>query len=236
MKKIFLSLVLICTTIIAVNAQNLQEVVYFKNGSAVRGVIIEQTPNKLLKIQTSDGSISVYKMSDISKITKESNLNATRSQTDGLLSSNDKGIQSGYKGFVDFGYAFGTGDFGVDRIEFLTSHGVQFNPYIFAGLGAGINYYTDGELVGVPVFADIKGTFIKGNITPFIDLKIGYSFVDVEGFYMNPSIGCRFGVGKTSGLNISLGYVMQKLEYYSYYYGSGNVTCGGISLKFGIDF
>ena len=47
------------------------DVVYLKNGSVIRGMIIEQTPNVSLKIQTKDGSIFVYKMEDVEKMTKE---------------------------------------------------------------------------------------------------------------------------------------------------------------------
>jgi hypothetical protein len=47
------------------------DVVYIKNGSVIKGMIIEQTPNVSLKIQTRDGSIFVYKMDEVEKITKE---------------------------------------------------------------------------------------------------------------------------------------------------------------------
>ncbi len=55
--------------------QDLIDVVYLKNGSIIRGIIIEQVPNVSLKIQTSDGSIFFYKMDEIEKITKEKPLN-----------------------------------------------------------------------------------------------------------------------------------------------------------------
>lgn len=47
------------------------DVVYLKNGSVVAGTIIEQIPNETLKIQTKDGSVFVYQMSDVSRMTKE---------------------------------------------------------------------------------------------------------------------------------------------------------------------
>ena len=47
------------------------DVVYIKNGSIIRGVIIEQIPNVQIKIQTKDGSVFVYKMDEIEKMTKE---------------------------------------------------------------------------------------------------------------------------------------------------------------------
>lgn len=51
--------------------QTLQDVVYLKNGSIIRGIIIEQVPNQSLKIQTNDGNIFVYKIDEVDKITKE---------------------------------------------------------------------------------------------------------------------------------------------------------------------
>jgi hypothetical protein len=49
----------------------LQDVIYLKNGSIVRGVIIEQIPNESLKIQTKDGNVFVYKIDEVMKMTKE---------------------------------------------------------------------------------------------------------------------------------------------------------------------
>lgn len=47
------------------------EVLYLKNGSIIRGMILEQIPNVQVKIQTSDGSVFVYTMDQVLKITKE---------------------------------------------------------------------------------------------------------------------------------------------------------------------
>ena len=47
------------------------DVVYLKNGSIIKGVIVEQYPNVQIKIQTKDGNTFVFKMDEIEKITKE---------------------------------------------------------------------------------------------------------------------------------------------------------------------
>jgi hypothetical protein len=47
------------------------DVVYLKDGSIIRGLIIEQVPTKSIKIQTRDGSVFVYQIDTIEKITKE---------------------------------------------------------------------------------------------------------------------------------------------------------------------
>ena len=54
---------------------NMTDVVYCKNGAVIRGTIIEQIPGVSLKIQTADGSVFVYKMEEVEKMTKEANTN-----------------------------------------------------------------------------------------------------------------------------------------------------------------
>jgi hypothetical protein len=49
----------------------LADVAYLKNGSVVRGTIVEQDPAVQVKIQTKDGSIFVFKISEIERITRE---------------------------------------------------------------------------------------------------------------------------------------------------------------------
>ena len=71
MRKLLLVLTLLLSISTYVAAQNYTEVVYLKNGSIIKGVIIEQVPNVSLKIKTGDGSLIICQMSDVEKITKE---------------------------------------------------------------------------------------------------------------------------------------------------------------------
>ena len=50
---------------------NMVSVVYLKNGSIIRGAILEMIPDSLIKIQTSDQNIFKYKYSEITKISSE---------------------------------------------------------------------------------------------------------------------------------------------------------------------
>ena len=207
-------------------AQNVQEVVYLKNGSVVRGIVIEQVPGVSLKIQTSDGSIFVYQMSEVVKITKEAKNGSS------LHLNKNSGNETGYKGFwIELGYTIGVGDWGIDRLELSTSHGYQFNPYFYLGAGIAANYYFDAEVIGMPIFAHLRSNILNNSISPYIDFRIGYSpLKDVQGLYLTPSIGC-----KIKSFNVSVGYVMQKAKYYYYDY-EGSENCGGINLKVGFEF
>ena len=106
----------------------LQEVVYLKNGSIIRGTIIEQQPNKLIKIQTNDGNVFVYNIDEVDKITKEPYYNRNHKKNNSNFQYKET---NGYKGFLELGYTFGTGDFCEDELEINGTYGYQFNPYFF---------------------------------------------------------------------------------------------------------
>jgi hypothetical protein len=53
------------------SAQQDVDVIYLKNGSKIVGTIVEQVPNKQLKIRTRDGSEFVYTFDEIDMIRKE---------------------------------------------------------------------------------------------------------------------------------------------------------------------
>src|SRR5205085_2634048 len=71
MKLLFSTLILLTAVSAAVAQNNLQDVVYLKNGQVLRGVIIEQVPGQSIKIETPSGSVFVFKMEEIDRISKE---------------------------------------------------------------------------------------------------------------------------------------------------------------------
>jgi hypothetical protein len=48
-----------------------RDVVYLKNGSIIRGSLAAVVPDSVVKIQTADGSLFVFRMSEVEKIVKE---------------------------------------------------------------------------------------------------------------------------------------------------------------------
>lgn len=159
--------------------------------------------------------------------------------------SSETYLHKGYRGIVDFGYGIGVGDLGMGRIQLATTHGYQFNPYLYAGVGVCVNYYHEGEAFNVPIFADIRGTLPIRNtkIAPLVDMRIGYSVADVEGFYFNPSVGIRLGIGNNAGISFAIGYELQSCETIEIYYGYGGYwyeegfgNTGAVTLRLGFDF
>lgn len=71
MRKFLILIMLISSGFIGFTQQNYQDVVYLKNGSIIKGVIIEQIPNKSIKIETADRNVFVYQIDELEKMTKE---------------------------------------------------------------------------------------------------------------------------------------------------------------------
>ncbi len=199
---------------VTASAQTYQEVVYLKNGSVIRGVVIEQVPNESLKIQTADGSIYVYQMDEVEKITKEATGKTGRTKS--KYFTEYEGLQRGLRFFFDFGMGYGQGDNGGDVTGGDVSVGYQIFPQLFAGAGYGINRICGpGWKVknGMPLFIQIRSDFSKNKpISPFLDLRCGYSLHDAPGLYVEPSIGVRFSIVQGLGFNLIAGAIGQRMK------------------------
>lgn len=62
---------IVLIAVFAATSAQAQSVLYLKNGSAIKGEIIELNPEENVKIQTRDGSIFVYSVEDVDHVEKE---------------------------------------------------------------------------------------------------------------------------------------------------------------------
>ncbi len=211
-----LNLALIFVSLFFVNAQNvnaqsyLEDVVYLKDGSILRGFIVEMDENQSLKIEIEGGSQFFILFEEVQEITKEPRYK-----------------ESFYK---DQGYVNHTG---IDRLpgktgsstRYQMTHGYQFNPYFSLGLGIAYVSYNE-PLNTVPVFLDAKMKLLKANTTPFTFIKLGYSFTSegdnenwppIEehngGLMYNIGGGLIFETRAGYGWYINLGYSFEKMSF-----------------------
>ena len=70
MKKIVICLFALMISTMAF-ATMAQDVVYLKNGSMIKGSVIEMIPNQSIKVQTADGSLFVYQMNEVDRIERD---------------------------------------------------------------------------------------------------------------------------------------------------------------------
>ncbi len=188
---------------------NYQDVVYLKNGTIIRGVIIEQIPDKSLKIKTKDGNIFVFDYDDIKKITKESEPKKVRSKK-----------PTGYANISQVGMHVSEGS---TKLNLTTINAVQLtNSNMSLGIGVGYVDYPGGTLI--PIYADARFYLPLEIVFPLIYVQGGYSIGFVDGASGSDWGGKMFSIGgglrvpidknQIVGPMIQVGYRLQQLKTY----------------------
>jgi hypothetical protein len=219
MKRIFqLALAIIIGIQFESNGQsNLEDVTYLKNGSIVRGLIVEQIPNKSIKVQTKDGNVFVFSLDEIEKITKETEfkgIGKTDYRSEGFINFTELSFCPGV-GKKEVGsnpsvpnkdYSFGI----------RTINGYQANSNFSVGIGIGLDRYEKESFL--PITFDLRYNILRGKVSPVVNANFGYSvgLNDYAGGpIINPSIGFRIFISRSTSYLFNIGYKWQSREYYA---------------------
>jgi hypothetical protein len=202
--------ILFSSLFIAINsfAQN-NDVVYLKNGSIIKGKISEIKPDDYVKLQTYDGSLWVFKNSDIEKYEK-----ADMQKEDEKENIKKKFFK------VDIGFIIGNN---VDNktkapLSLLAVYSLPVHKILNAGICIGFEFY---QVTYMPVLLDLqlkpgtRGTSFTIQAGYTIPVKkngsidaIKYNFE--SGFLINPAINYTFPANQGTAFTISVGYRYQK--------------------------
>ena len=170
-------------------------------------------------------------------------------------STNNRGIfnitELGYsRGFGRINYSDGikvkNGGY-VGR--FRTIFGYFIDPKFSIGIGAGLDGYHNPTYNTFPVLVDARYYFKTGDLSPFINVDIGYSLKlgdpFEEGIYSGVGIGYKFLQGKKINFLINTGIDFHQIKdarllviNYPYQYETirSTVTLTSIFFKFGLLF
>jgi len=213
---------------------NTRDVVYLKNGSIIKGDILEVVPNESLKIKTSDGSIFVFKMEEVDRTGKEE---SEKNQTSGPGKDRPHPKSSGYLLMVRLGPNLETSD-GKSNFSGGIINAFQVNPYISLGIGAEATNYVYHEISNssvmiYPVFFDARFYDARRTVQPMFSAQVGYgivgnkknrmdgsngSYVDFEpstgegGFFFAFYGGIRMQVTKRTAIVVDGGVTRQNLK------------------------
>lgn len=126
MKKLSMILIVILISLAGIAQQAPQDVIYLKNGTVVRGKIVDQVPNQSIKVYTANRSIVEFRMDEIEKMEKEAVTGAVG--TDFSLSSTDLPLSQG--NFIISGG--GSINFYKNKVEspFIDSKSKEFEIYL----------------------------------------------------------------------------------------------------------
>lgn len=157
--------------------------------------------------------------------------------------------QRGYRGFVDWSNSAKI-DMGFLSIEnqsgdeteiftgISTSHGYQFNNWLYVGGGTGFEYnldwkafeneYDENARYIIPIFVECRLDAKWRRFTPYFSVRLGANVADNGGVYFSPTVGYRFNWGRRSAINLGLGLTL--FGYRSSYTEHIMQPDGGIDL------
>jgi hypothetical protein len=207
-------------------------------------MIIEQIPNKSIKIQTKDENVFVCNIDEIIKITKEEDENQINNHSSIDYSKIKK---SGYINITETNFVFGIGDSyrGYNAYGIQTINGYLYNPHVSLGFGVGLFIDMNEGVAFIPLFADLRVYFLKQKpVIPFLSIDVGYALCrennNKGGALINPSLGIKAYASSKIAINFSLGYMMQydtrNVYYYNNVYILETVKIGHLNFKVGVSF
>lgn len=116
--------------------------------------------------------------------------------------------------FFDVNYLFTIYPSDTDTgnsLGFSTSHGFQFNNYLYFGGGIGFNsFFCDGTTrLVVPIFGELRCNFLNRRTTPFVCGRYGYGFGKIHGSYDSLALGMRLALKNNHSLTAGVEYSVQ---------------------------
>jgi hypothetical protein len=154
-------------------------------------VIIEQIPDKSIKLQIDDTHILVFQLNEIEKITEEP-IKEPRKKT--------------YQGTIETGYAIGVGYYGENNYKLNFINSIKYSPYLALGIGgsyAGFSIFSHHGFGGVilnSAFGASMRIFDKSAILAGIScemqkMELGNIYGDYNDYRKNLfSLGINIGI------------------------------------------
>ncbi|MDR0954946.1 MAG: hypothetical protein LBM20_06165 [Rikenellaceae bacterium] len=232
-------------------AQNYEDVVHLKNGSVIRGVIVEQVPNESLKIETRDGNLFVYQMSEVEKMTKE----MQKTTDDRGFFRGQFNKPQGHMRIFEIGGGIGVGEWGTTRVSISMINGYRLMPQFAIGFGFGVEfypnvhhtsnnniYYYGGSQLSLPIFLHLRSDFIDSEVSPYVAVNAGYNLqIDsiFKGMMFEPSFGVGFNIGHGNRMTVGVSFIMNQVKYAygdSSGYNEGTAMGNALKLKVGLSF
>ncbi|MDR2765503.1 MAG: hypothetical protein LBB90_10815 [Tannerella sp.] len=242
MRKFLLGAVILWGLMPFLHAQErVEEVLYLKNGSVIRGTVVELVPNQSVKIQTADGSLFVFEMEEVEKLTKEP-LPGRRNRNRPLYVPDREeqkraGRFSGMLQVAGFGYQELLSSYGMFFFESSYICGYRFRDFLFVGGGVGLEHaegdFLDNTNFRIPIFVALKLNLNHKRVSPYFQLEVGKRFNSnsyfQDGIFVYPKIGIDFNLGarkrRALFLSISLfeygnlpSFYYQSSSFYPDYY------------------
>lgn len=205
-------------------------IVYLKNGSIIKGNIIDNSQNGV-KVELYGGSIFYFQHAEIIKIEKDLENKKFFSRNpvwiSGKPDSTEQKIPFKKGSMISFSSGILLGNYWNAKqapYSNLIEYNYRFNPYFAAGVLGGYEFLNEST---IPVGINLKAMCPVGRTNLYAGFSTGYSF-SVEnpdeytyqnhsgGYMMNTEGGIQFKLSSGNAFFIAAGYRYNELRYKVY--------------------
>lgn len=251
--QLLVLLVLLVVSITALAQKGpFEDVVYLKNGSVLRGTIVELDTEGSVSIQLMGGSVLIYSMEEVERITREPKWEepGVKSKAElkekGFFNTTEIGFNLGANTGGYYGYSGTSTGFTLQNV-----FGYRFFRWLGVGIGTGVDIYNDYQVPISPVYLRLEGQVLSQPITPIYYVEAGHGFMwhreinewttQENGPMWSAGAGVRFGTPGSVALQFTAGFKSQKLTTITDYEWDDGINImtelyRRISLRFGITF
>lgn len=192
--------------ILQLTAQTTIDVVELKNGSLLRGTILEQVPNESLKLKTADGSLFVYRMDEVTRITRETVQNPLDEKPD----------MSQYGGTLGVGVALGGGGIVGFPIRSYVTRNVVLEAGVFLRPAMVVERTTVSDGWGNHYYNNEQKHFaLTGFFAGGFDVMLGERYDKYDRRIIRNGIMFRSGTNLSSRMDesmVALGWVRERFN------------------------
>lgn len=226
--------------------KGLEDVLYLKNGSILRGKITELSADTI-SIEILGGSVFVFPSSEAKGISREKKL--VRYKESGYMFVLETGLLAGRSPGNNINQS--NKSINSFTIQFVNGH--EFRPELALGIGTGIDSYHN--FTTIPVYLRMSGSLskISKKFSPMYILDGGYGFYSrlfngnslnnngYGGLMLNPAAGVRIRLSNRSSFILNAGYRFQKGSTASFFGAPGDgirekITFNRVSVRAGFMF
>lgn len=230
----FMFILVVLGLSLTLSAQDKMDVVHLKNGQRVVGSVIKPLDEQGVQIMTTEGDVYTYKAAEVRRVTRE--IFRHQNQHQSILAHDGQGFTN----TTTLGYAPGVGTVGEGGDAYPmwaihTVNGYHLNRMWSAGLGLGMEWHKDFELV--PLYGDLRFFPLAKEWAPYVYAQAGYglSFLNKKqadgGALLGLGAGLQRSISPDFALVASLGY-----RYQGNALEGVDLSAHFLQLQFGVKF
>lgn len=176
-QSLLLAFVFLSVQTLHAQSLRMDDVLQLKDGSSHRGQIVAQQIGGMIRLRTSAGDTLNFAEQDVLRMTQAEpevpygQVSGPKPRREALPFRENGSMYHAVSAALPMGRGLGNKFNSAFSLTYRS--GIQFKPWLRAGLGSGFDFYDNGGII--PLFAELQGVLGKPNaLMPSYAIQLGY--------------------------------------------------------------